>query len=426
MTFTDCAEALRVTTAALSVIKEAADMTVVLVRGKDMGKTKPQTVYVGNQLTKEGCLSHLSDILSEQDSPTRSLEDDSVSSSMCRNEMGRGLAQRPEDLDGDGERGFDYLTFALVSSKAHREGYRASRGGFPYWLQRGGLRTGEEGSKGMGVPDDLGDGCSGLGGSDCGSCCCACYFAIFRICRPQAMPLAKPEVMPSPMPNAMPSPNPKAKTRLCLRKKQAKTQAIPSAKAKAKTQPKAKSSGKPLAKTKAKQPGKPSAKPKAKSQAKSSTNVRVLSKILGKLKRLKKRKVIGSPSIGKNLKVNEMLYRKLAKQKEKRKAAEDEKKAAKDEQKRRQKAAQAKAEKQNSIKKASKQKHVEETEDNEEDAEETNDVDDVFNKIQTMPFLNTYTRWKRKQAEKGNHKYTLLNVYEMREERKKEKEKRAT
>ncbi|GJW85313.1 hypothetical protein Tco_0158458 [Tanacetum coccineum] len=32
-----------------------------------------------------------------------------------------------DDLDGDGERGFDYLTFALVSSKAHHEGCRASR-----------------------------------------------------------------------------------------------------------------------------------------------------------------------------------------------------------------------------------------------------------------------------------------------------------
>ncbi|GJS72762.1 hypothetical protein Tco_0705603 [Tanacetum coccineum] len=58
--------------------------------------------------------------------------------------MGRGLAQRPEDLDGDGERGFDCLTFALVLSKAHREGCRASRGGFPYWLRRGGLQIGGE------------------------------------------------------------------------------------------------------------------------------------------------------------------------------------------------------------------------------------------------------------------------------------------
>ncbi|GKD07513.1 hypothetical protein Tco_1187198, partial [Tanacetum coccineum] len=60
--------------------------------------------------------------------------------------MGRGLVQRPvivgvshdlrgdswgcvprslfwrEDLDGDGERGFNYLSFALVSLKAHRKG----------------------------------------------------------------------------------------------------------------------------------------------------------------------------------------------------------------------------------------------------------------------------------------------------------------
>ncbi|GJW64675.1 hypothetical protein Tco_0116559 [Tanacetum coccineum] len=77
----------------------------------------------------------------------------------CRVEMGRGLAQRPvimgvshdlrgdswgcvprslfwrEYLDGDGELRFDCLTFALVSSKAHREGCRASRGEFPYCLR---------------------------------------------------------------------------------------------------------------------------------------------------------------------------------------------------------------------------------------------------------------------------------------------------
>ncbi|GKA88099.1 hypothetical protein Tco_0809863 [Tanacetum coccineum] len=63
----------------------------------------------------------------------------------CRNEIGQGLAHRPvivgvsrdlrgdswgcvprslfwrKDLDRDGECGFDYLTFALVSSKGHRE-----------------------------------------------------------------------------------------------------------------------------------------------------------------------------------------------------------------------------------------------------------------------------------------------------------------
>nr|GEU89591.1 hypothetical protein [Tanacetum cinerariifolium] len=48
-----------------------------------------------------------------------------------------------EDLDGDGERGFNCLTFALVLLKAHREGCRASHGGFPYW---GGLRTREDGT----------------------------------------------------------------------------------------------------------------------------------------------------------------------------------------------------------------------------------------------------------------------------------------
>ncbi|GKD23306.1 hypothetical protein Tco_1225009, partial [Tanacetum coccineum] len=37
-----------------------------------------------------------------------------------------------EDPNRDGERGFNYLTSALVSSKAHREGCRASRGRFPY------------------------------------------------------------------------------------------------------------------------------------------------------------------------------------------------------------------------------------------------------------------------------------------------------
>nr|GEX15820.1 retrovirus-related Pol polyprotein from transposon TNT 1-94 [Tanacetum cinerariifolium] len=39
-----------------------------------------------------------------------------------------------EDLDRDGERRFDYLTFALVWSKASHEGCRPSRGGFPYIL----------------------------------------------------------------------------------------------------------------------------------------------------------------------------------------------------------------------------------------------------------------------------------------------------
>ncbi|GJW97830.1 hypothetical protein Tco_0179638 [Tanacetum coccineum] len=50
--------------------------------------------------------------------------------------MGRGLTPKPEDPNRDGERGFDYLTSVLVSSKAHRQGCRASRGGFPYCLTK--------------------------------------------------------------------------------------------------------------------------------------------------------------------------------------------------------------------------------------------------------------------------------------------------
>nr|GEV04663.1 hypothetical protein [Tanacetum cinerariifolium] len=38
-----------------------------------------------------------------------------------------------EDPNRDGERGFDYLTSALVLSKAYREGCRASRDGLSYW-----------------------------------------------------------------------------------------------------------------------------------------------------------------------------------------------------------------------------------------------------------------------------------------------------
>ncbi|GJX81811.1 retrovirus-related pol polyprotein from transposon TNT 1-94 [Tanacetum coccineum] len=43
----------------------------------------------------------------------------------------------------DGECGFDHLTSTLVSSKAYREGCRASRGGIPYW---GDLRAKGEGT----------------------------------------------------------------------------------------------------------------------------------------------------------------------------------------------------------------------------------------------------------------------------------------
>ncbi|GKD20271.1 hypothetical protein Tco_1221974, partial [Tanacetum coccineum] len=40
-----------------------------------------------------------------------------------------------EDPNRDGERGLDYLTSALVLSKAHHEGCRASHGEFPYWCR---------------------------------------------------------------------------------------------------------------------------------------------------------------------------------------------------------------------------------------------------------------------------------------------------
>ncbi|GJR04614.1 hypothetical protein Tco_0527598 [Tanacetum coccineum] len=77
--------------------------------------------------------------------------DDEGNEAAGGNEMGQGLAERPmimgashdlrgdswgcvprslfwrEDLDGDGERGLDCLTFTLVLSKAHRKGCRASR-----------------------------------------------------------------------------------------------------------------------------------------------------------------------------------------------------------------------------------------------------------------------------------------------------------
>nr|GEZ13998.1 hypothetical protein [Tanacetum cinerariifolium] len=56
---------------------------------------------------------------------------------------GLGVGTVSEDPNRDGERGFDYLTSALVSSKTQREGCRASRGGFPYW---GDIRAEREGT----------------------------------------------------------------------------------------------------------------------------------------------------------------------------------------------------------------------------------------------------------------------------------------
>ncbi|GJU70638.1 hypothetical protein Tco_1262043 [Tanacetum coccineum] len=82
------------------------------------------------------------------------------------------------------------------------------------------------------------------------------------------------------------------------------------------------------------------------------------SKKTGKAKISKKQSVLGSPSICRNLKVNEMLYKKLVEQREKRKAKETSK-AAKDEEKRKadeKVATKEKAEEEAAIKKAAKQK----------------------------------------------------------------------
>ncbi|GJU77007.1 hypothetical protein Tco_1274077 [Tanacetum coccineum] len=51
--------------------------------------------------------------------------------------MGRGLAPKPEDPNRDGERGFGYLTSALVSSKADHEGYIVYLGEDPIWALKG-------------------------------------------------------------------------------------------------------------------------------------------------------------------------------------------------------------------------------------------------------------------------------------------------
>ncbi|GJW13378.1 hypothetical protein Tco_0017511 [Tanacetum coccineum] len=57
---------------------------------------------------------------------------------------GDGTSTKGKYLDRDGEHGFDYLTFALVLSKASREGCRPSRGGFPYCEEDEDEKTKEE------------------------------------------------------------------------------------------------------------------------------------------------------------------------------------------------------------------------------------------------------------------------------------------
>ncbi|GJS20283.1 hypothetical protein Tco_0448915 [Tanacetum coccineum] len=68
-------------------------------------------------------------------------------------------------------------------------------------------------------------------------------------------------------------------------------------------------------------------------------------------------------------------------------------------------ALEAKAAEEHAIKKANNDENVDETADvnqtdNEKDVEETDDVEQVLKKIPTMPFLNTSTRSKKKEADK--------------------------
>ncbi|GJV30144.1 retrovirus-related pol polyprotein from transposon TNT 1-94 [Tanacetum coccineum] len=89
-------------------------------------------------------------------------------------------------------------------------------------------------------------------------------------------------------------------------------------------------------------------------------------------------------------------------------AAEQEAKAAEEEAKKKHEEEVAKAKSNEEVvkkaekatKKAVKGKSVAETEDNEEDVNETEDVDQVLNNISTIPFLNTSTRSKTKEADK--------------------------
>nr|GEX16884.1 hypothetical protein [Tanacetum cinerariifolium] len=161
----------------------------------------------------------------------------------------------------------------------------------------------------------------------------------------------------------------------------------------------------------------------------------------GKENKSTKQRKLGSPSIGRNLKVNEMLKKKNVKDEAKRKAEEKAAVKAKEEEEATKKAnkgkktyqklkvvkenddenvdaaaktkeellAELEATKKATELEATSAKDVnvdESTEvnqtDNEHDVEQTDDVDQVFNKIQTMSFLNTSTRSKKKEVDKGS------------------------
>ncbi|GJT00372.1 hypothetical protein Tco_0821541 [Tanacetum coccineum] len=94
-----------------------------------------------------------------------------------------------------------------------------------------------------------------------------------------------------------------------------------------------------------------------------------------------KQRNLAMPSIGRHLKVKEVPKKKIDEDEAKR--LEDEEAAAK-----------AKEEA------ADKSREEEDDSKDEEDAEDNVDVNQVFNKIQNMPFLNTSTKSKKKAAEK--------------------------
>ncbi|GJR63215.1 hypothetical protein Tco_1505377 [Tanacetum coccineum] len=122
-----------------------------------------------------------------------------------------------------------------------------------------------------------------------------------------------------------------------------------------------------------------------------------------------KQRNLAMPSIGRHLKVNEVL---------KKKKDEDEAKRLADEEA----AAKAKEEA------ADKSREEEDDSKDEENAEDNVDVNQVFNKIQNMPFLNTSTKSKKKAAEKeqktNTNKRKIEEVeYEQPEKKKTNKKK---
>ncbi|GKE07324.1 hypothetical protein Tco_1399342 [Tanacetum coccineum] len=150
-------------------------------------------------------------------------------------------------------------------------------------------------------------------------------------------------------------------------------------------------------------------------------------------KKTKKRKKIASPSIGRTLKINEMLRKKKAEIEAKRIAEEEEAVKDKEEEETEDDENVEKEVEKNIVELANEaatksveelfvilendvdnmENDVEDEEanlveeqeseqaDNEEDSEENDDINQIFNNIQTMPFLNTATRSNKNQVGKG-------------------------